>query len=130
MSKSLKIMTVVLTVLFLAGPAWAGARRRGAMPAPKLMAPADQVDLTGKTQLEFRWGNEAGGSFDHYDFRLYKGTETYDKNRILQKNIAAGKNTFQMDASTFEPGQTYAWSLRCVGMQKGDSAYSLFTVKR
>lgn len=130
MLKRSKIIAVVLTAVFLSGPAYATGRRRDAMPAPKLLAPLDKVDLTGKDKLEFRWASAGAGSFDHYDFRLYKGTETYDKDRILKKEVSARETALSLDASTFEAGQTYAWSLRAVGMQKGDSAYSLFTVKR
>ena len=107
----------------------AGGRRMGDMPAPRLVLPSDETSLNGKNELEFRWGPE-GGNFDHYDFRLYKGPETYEKGLILQKDVPKGANSISLDASQFESGQTYAWSLRYVGRTKSRSSYSVFSIKK
>ena len=115
--------------LISSAPAFAGGQKRGDMPAPRLVMPSDQTDLTGKDKLEFRWGNESG-NFDHYDFRLYKGHETYEKGLILQKDVPKGANSISLDASQFESGQTYAWSLRYVGRTKSRSSYSVFSIKK
>ena len=122
-----KLALVMLTagVLF-SSVAYAGARRPGEMPAPRLLAPNDLAVFNEKHQLEFRWGTETGGNFDHYDFRLYKGTQTYEKNLILQKDIPAGTTSIYLDASQLNAGETYAWSLRFIGSKKSASSYSIF----
>ena len=126
--KKQAILLFVMNLLAVS-VALAGGRRLNEMPAPRLMEPDDIVEMEGKTGLEFRWGNEAGGSFDHYDFRLYKGTETYEKNLILQKNIPVGQTSLTLDASAFKVGETYAWSLRYMGSRKSMSSYSIFKIK-
>ncbi len=124
-----KITLLVLAMFFcLTSLSLAGTRRQGEMPAPRLMAPGDVAEL-GDKGVEFRWGNESGGNFDHYDFRLYRGTQTYEKNLILQKDIPAGKSSLTIDTANFSVGQSYAWSLRYMGARKSDSSYSIFKVK-
>ena len=125
-----KIMALILMAHMLFLPvALAGGRKPGEMPAPRLLMPNDNVDLSGKSQLEFRWGSESGGNFDHYDFRLYKGTQTYAKGLMLQKDIPVGTSSFSIDASNFKPGDTYCWSLRYEGARKSMSSYSIFKIK-
>lgn len=47
-------------------------------PEPRLIAPIkEEIDLTKKTELEFKWSPHEGVSSDrrYYDFRLYKGSD-------------------------------------------------------
>jgi len=127
MKKTIFWLLVLNLTVFSA--AFAGGRRLNELPAPRLMAPDDIVDLAGKNSLEFRWGNETSGSVDHYDFRLYKGTQTYEKNLILQKDVPQNKSSLLLDASTFKVGETYAWSLRSMGSKKSMSSYSIFKIR-
>lgn len=121
----------VVLCLLSVSPAFAGGRKLGEMfAAPRLVLPSDETDLSGKKELEFRWGPESGANFDHYDFRLYKGTETYEKGLILKKQVPRNTNSIALDASQFEAGQTYAWSLRYVGNSKSRSAYAIFFIKK
>ena len=60
---------------------------------------------------------------------LYKGTQTYEKNLILQKDVPAGQTSIVIEPSYFAVGETYAWSLRYVGSRKSMSAYSIFKIK-
>ena len=127
MKKTL-IFVLILNSLFLCA-AFAGGRKPGEMPAPRLLMPDDLAVFNDKNQLEFRWGTETGGSFDHYDFRMYKGTQTYEKYLILQKDVPAGTTSIYLDASQFKTGETYSWSLRFMGSKKSASSYSIFKIK-
>jgi hypothetical protein len=127
MKKSVMIFLVV-NACFLSC-AFAGGRRLGEMPAPRLVAPSDDVDLSGTSQLEFRWGMETGANVNHYDFRLYRGPQTYEKNLILKKDVPVNEHSLLLDSSQFQPGETYSWSLRYVGARKSASSYSVFKIK-
>ena len=124
-----KILFLVLAGVCLLSSAFAGGRKSGEMPAPRLLAPGDIVEMGDRKQLEFRWGSESGGNFDHYDFRLYRGTQTYEQYLILQKDVPAGTTSLLLDSSQFKVGETYAWSLRYMGARRSLSSYSIFKVK-
>ena len=99
------------------------------VPGPMLVSPDDDTDVSGKTSLEFRWSPEGDrSSFDHYDFRLYKGHETVEAGLILQKDISSGQTTVPVETGLFEDGKTYAWSVRQVGSRKSRSSYSVFKI--
>ena len=119
---------IMIMSLCLLSTVFAGGRRMGEMPAPRLLSPGDIVELGDRQQLEFRWGTESGGNFDRYDFRLYQGTQTYEKNLILQQEVPAGKTSLGIDSTLFKKGQSYAWSLRCLGSRKSASSYSIFKI--
>ena len=120
---------ILMMLLSVSSVSFAGGRKPGEMPAPRLLAPNDIVEMGDKKQLEFRWGTEAGGSFDHYDFRLYKGTQTYEKYLVLQKDVPAGTTSILLNATQFQAGETYSWSLRFMGTHKSVSSYSIFKIK-
>lgn len=119
-------------VLFLAGAlaldADASLYRNKRVAGPILLTPGDNADLSGLKQVEFRWSPEGDrAAFDHYDFRLYKGSQTYESGLILKREIPAGETHTFVDAATFENGQTYAWSVRQVGgTKKGRSSHTVF----
>ena len=126
-----RISALLVVLCLLSSPAaFAGGRKLGEMPAPRLMLPSDETDLAGKKELEFRWGPDSGANFDHYDFRLYKGTETYEKGLILKKEVPKDVHSVSLDVSQFEAGQTYAWSLRYVGNSKSRSSSVIFFIKK
>ena len=127
MRRALAVFLLALTVGVTCGDAFAGERRLGALPAPEIMSPTENT-VVSADGLEFRWS--MGVRPDYTDFRLYKGTETIEKNLILKERVGNGKSVFVVPASTFENGATYAWAIRLVGLQKGRSVYALFTVKR
>lgn len=98
-------------------------------PGPMLNSPTDNTDVTGRDQLEFRWSPEGDrSSFDHYDFRLYKGPQTVEAGLILQKNVPSGETSFLVDTSYFKNGETYAWSVKQVGSRKSRTSFSVFKV--
>lgn len=107
----------------------AGNFRGRKPPGPSLVAPGDNEDVTGKDTLEFRWGPEGdSSSFDHYDFRLYKGHELVEAGLLLQKDIPMGQNSIMVETSLFKHGKTYTWSVRLVGSSKSRVSYSVFRV--
>ena len=119
-------------VMFSAAvPAAAGGRKGGEAPAPRLVTPTDNADITGKNSLEFRWTTErGGGSLEYYDFRLYKGSQTIESGIMLKEKVPAGKTDFSVGADKFEDGQIYCWSVRPMGSKKGRSNYSIFKIKK
>jgi hypothetical protein len=127
-----KIAGVVFFAVFLGSvcpPVFAGSTMGRKPPGPTLVAPGDAQDLTGKQSLEFRWSPEGDrSSFDHYDFRLYKGHQTVDPGLILTKEVPSAVTSIQVETSLFEAGQTYAWSVRQIGRTKSRSSYTVFKV--
>lgn len=126
----MKAIAGLLTALALfqaGGTASASIERRfHELPAPEILGPTEDASVPPEG-LEFRWLMRARP--DHVDFRLYKGTETIAKNRILKERVGNGRSAVRVPASTFENGATYAWSVRLVGSRKSRSVYALFTVK-
>jgi hypothetical protein len=124
---------VFLAIGALSGPA-ESLETRGRKPAaPILVEPGDNADLTGRSTVRFRWSPEGGpGSYDHADFRLYKGHQTVEKGLILQKNVPSGDNFIEVDGALFTDGETYAWSVKQVGGRtKSRSAFAVFkAIKR
>ncbi len=127
MRKILLVGFVLTFSLFLLTPLFAGGMKMGVLPAPTLLAPSDNADITGKETLEFRWTPEGDRSnLRYYDFRLYQGHQTVESGLLLKKEIPAGQTSVQIETSLFHDGQTYAWSLREVGQRKSRSNYSVF----
>ncbi len=101
------------------------------LPEPKLIAPTTEtVVLTGKTDLEFKWGGEYAVAVDHYDFRLYKGYNTVETNLILKEQISSQLNIIKIKIEKFEDGQVYTWTLKQVslGGEKSDASFNSFKV--
>lgn len=124
-------MIAAAAALLVAVPASAGTVRRkvNEMPAPMLVTPGDIVDLTGKDALEFRWSPEGDRSqMTHYDFRLYKGTQTYEPGLMLKENVPAGQTALFLKKDLFEINQPYSWSVKQVGTRKGATRTSIFKV--
>jgi hypothetical protein len=105
------------------------------VPKPRIIAPCDTVDLTGKSTIEFKWYSYMratavkGGCLD---LRIFKGTDMYESNMIFKQQVDPRKNSIEVDAKLFAPGQTYSWQLRQVkyDLRKSDWSYETFKVVR
>ena len=126
-TKKLALIFLAFNLLFLL-PGFAGGRKQGEMPAPRLLLPHDAVSLSGKSGVEFTWGNEGGGDFDHYDFTVYKGSQPYEPYILVTKKLPKGTYSTTVESSYFQPGQTYNWSLRYGGSKRSMKSYSVFKI--
>jgi hypothetical protein len=135
----MKKAALIMAVLLLAGPVFA----RGLMdrkelqsdyvPPPVLLSPStEDVDLTGKDILEFKWSPHEGirGIREYYDFRLYKGYNTVESTLILKERLSGDTYQYNLAADKFEEGQTYTWTLRQVysRLLKSDPSHASFKI--
>ncbi|MEI8348980.1 MAG: hypothetical protein WCI77_02405 [Candidatus Omnitrophota bacterium] len=101
---------------------------------PELLAPVtEEVDLSGKDSLEFKWLRRSLIGVDHYDFRLYKGYDMYGSNLILQEKVPYNAGSIKVKADLFEIDQVYTWSLVRVadnGNKSEKSFYSFRVAKK
>ena len=103
----------------------------GYLAPPRLIHPiADKVTLKENEPLEFQWGANDRGDIDYFDFRLYKGYNTYADNLILKHKIPSDTGSFKVEAKLFEDNQVYTWVLRQVSLAgtKSDPSFDSFTV--
>jgi len=128
--KALKL--ALLFVLIMAPPVLSRGLDPFRTPAPpQIVSPSsDQVDLTGKDSLEFKWIIIDSARVDYCELKLYKGYETLQSTLILKQQISADTSSFQLKSSTFEDGQVYTWSLKEVSRsgQKSDRVVNSFKV--
>jgi hypothetical protein len=100
-------------------------------PAPQLLSPpGEEVILTGKDSLQFKWSADFSIWVDHYEFKLYKGYEAYTENLLLKESLSSGENFLKVKAELFENGQVYTWSLRGIsdsGM-RGETSFNSFHI--
>ncbi|MFQ5952502.1 MAG: hypothetical protein ACE5JK_03750 [Candidatus Omnitrophota bacterium] len=135
----LKKMLFMMTGLLIAATAFSQitftGRLRGRadpVPAPRLLAPlTEEVALSGKDKLEFRWSPHEGSRIErkYYDFRLYKGYNMVESTLVFKKRVPAGKYKIYLDLGLFEPGQIYTWSLRQVYRIGGKSRRSFHSFR-
>lgn len=134
-----KIAIFVLVFLFLLGSAvLSNANMLGrdifseSIPQPILKEPVtDNVDLSGKTELVFRWSPHEGNVYQrkYYDFRLYEGYQMIEANLILQNNVSPNQRQFAVSTDIFKLNQVYTWSLRQTYRSgKSQRSTSSFTV--
>lgn len=131
----LKIYWVIIFCLVLILPAFGrglGIGRVLDYPAePRLLYPiSDRVILTGKDFLEFKWRISAYINIDYYDFRLYKGYDTYAANLIFKQRLPFSEFSLKIKAELFENNQVYTWTLRQVthAGEKSNPAFNSFRV--
>lgn len=108
-----------------------GMATYGFFPGPKLLSPTtEDVDLSGKDQLEFRWERTNLVVTQYFDFRLYKGYDTVEGTRILQQDFSTDNYPITIPSSSFETGQVYTWVLRQVFLNgdKSDKSWSSFKI--
>lgn len=82
---------------------------------PRLIKPStDVVDLSGKECLEFSWSPHEGNPIkrDHYDFRLYKGSQAYGQYLIYKVMLPPRQWSICVGAGMFEDGGVYTCALR------------------
>lgn len=101
-------------------------------PEPRLLYPVgEEVVLTGKEFLEFRWQRYSYFPvIDYYDFRLYKGYNMTAANIIVKKRLERTEYSIKVSAGLFEDNQVYTWTLRQVNsrQEKSELAYNSFKV--
>lgn len=103
------------------------------VPSPRILQPyLDTYDLTGKSQLVFKWSPHEGNQTqrDHYDFRLYKGAQALGPARIYKTRTPPRQWSLALDAGMFEDGQVYTCVLRQVytGSIRSWPSYQTFKV--
>lgn len=128
---------VILSLILGSAVAGADMRQSGLgddfTPEPVLLSPTtEEVDLTGKAELEFKWSpHEARRGFRrYYDFRLYKGYDMLERTLIMKKEVDPRADRISIKADTFADGEVYTWSMRQVydGMQKSRRSTASFKV--
>jgi hypothetical protein len=101
------------------------------MPGPKLLSlVTDDIDLSGKENLEFKWMMDGLAKTDYFDFRLYKGYATTAANLIFKQRFSVHEYPIKIPASQFEAGRVYTWVLVQVflGGEKSDKSFSAFKI--
>lgn len=103
----------------------------GSYPAVELWHPVtEDIDLTKKDSLQFKWRQIDLSRADHYVFKLYKGYDMVESNLILKKEVGQDEYPFELPADNFEVNQIYTWSLRQIYLSgaKSDLAFSPFKI--
>jgi hypothetical protein len=98
---------------------------------PMLFSPTtENIDLTGKDYLEFRWWRVELPWTDHFIFKLYKGYNTTADNLIFKQDYSGWDYPVKLPSSQFEVGQVYTWVLQQVfnGGRKSDKSFSSFKI--
>lgn len=101
------------------------------IPGVTLLYPTtDNIVLTGRDYLEFRWERVNTVSIDYYDFRLYKGYNATVDNLLLKQKFSSDTYPIKIPVSQFEKGRVYTWSLTQVfyGGGKSDRSFSSFKI--
>ncbi|MCX5706652.1 MAG: hypothetical protein NTW13_03165 [Candidatus Omnitrophica bacterium] len=137
MGKKRIALIVVSFILCLALSGFASDIRFGqfegsfnAPPEPRLLYPiTDEVILTGKDFLEFRWRSNFFEA-DHFIFRIYKGYNMYAAGLVYKEEIKASESSIQVKADLFSDGQVYTWSLIQVSNSgcKSDKNFNSFKI--
>lgn len=133
MRKKTKFLVLIVLISLCTMPLF--AREFGFSPArsfdkpsePHLVSPIyDATVITGDTLL-FKWWHTNIG-IDRYEFNLYKGADMFSDNLILKKILPFSQSSIKLDASLFENGQVYTWSLRQItnGGLKSDRSFITF----
>ncbi len=131
---ALILLTLVLSCgITFAAPEESSGKRFFAIPIPEpyLLSPTkENIDLTGKKELEFKWDpHEQGLGFrQYYDFRLYKGRNEYADSLIFKKQVPPDEYQIKVPSEIFKDGQVYTWALRQV-YDQGKSPRSYYSFK-
>lgn len=135
MKNLFKILCCGTFIFIICGLAFAGFR--GAFPgdetppAPELISPASEnLNLAGKTEVEFRWIASNFIMFSGYEFKLYKGYETILDNLMHTEKASNTQSSIKLPISMFTAGQVYTWRLRNIatGGQRSDWSGSTFKI--
>lgn len=133
MKRQITIAILAIFILSLILPAFASQLKEPFRfpPAPRLVYPiSDEVVLSGKDFLEFKWLIRDFIDIDHYEFRLYKGYDMYASNLALKEQLPSDASSTKVKSEFFEENQVYTWSLRQVlnGGEKSDRSFQSFKV--
>ncbi|MFA5145321.1 MAG: hypothetical protein WC723_04895 [Candidatus Omnitrophota bacterium] len=104
---------------------------RFSRPGPRLLFPVtDDIVLSGKDHLEFKWTRDHLAQTDHFYFRLYKGYNTTAGNLAFKQDYSIDEYPISIPAALFENGQVYTWVLIQVfiGGEKSDRSFSSFKI--
>ena len=104
-----------------------------AFPGPDLFSPiTDDIDLSGKEYLEFKWRRSDFAYTQSYDFRLYRGYHTAAGSLILKRIIPPQEYPVNIPSEVFEAGQAYTWVLIQVlnDGRKSDKSFSSFKIMK
>ena len=112
---------------------YAGRKRATRFPAPRIISPVkEEVDLSEKDKLVFKWGPHRGGTVAliYFDFRIYKGYDMTEPHLIYKERLPARQNHIEISADTFDSGETYTWSIRYKNKDGTDSSrnYHSFSI--
>lgn len=103
------------------------------IPEPRLLYPVtEEISLTGKEYLEFKWETTDFTLTRGYDFRLYKSYGTTASNLIFKRVLSNDKDSLKVKSSLFKHNEVYTWTLRRVGLggKKSDFSSSSFRVTK
>jgi len=131
----LKACAVFFLIFFLGVSSSFGgsfvAREMESRPGPDLLYPTtDNIDLSGKDTLEFRWVKRDQADTDYYEFKLYKGYVTSADSLFLKQNVTLDDYPVNIPLSKLEKNQVYTWVLTQVflGGKKSDKSFSSFRI--
>lgn len=133
MKIKIAVLSAMLAVLILAGGAFAYRMNNmlNDRPSVGLFSPVtDNIDLSGKTNLEFKWRRINLTQTDHYRFKIYSGYNMLESTLILKQDVGVNQYPVTIPAKTFGLNQTYTWSLVQVYVDgsKSDNSSSPFTI--
>lgn len=103
------------------------------VPQVRLISPiSENVDVTGKDTLEFKWSPHEGvsGYREYYDFRLYKGYNMVETALVIKIRLSGDAYQFNVNADKFEKGRAYTWSViqGYSGLKKSKEAFATFKI--
>lgn len=98
---------------------------------PRIIAPTGTVDISGKDMVEFKWYYDirsSQGQGGSYEIEIYKAGMMVQSNMVYEQKVPFGRDTLQVDAKLFQPGQGYSWQIRFIkyDLRKSDWAISSF----
>jgi len=128
----LSLFFLLLSFVFVMPPSYGNrfALFEG-IEAPTLLHPTtEDIDLTGKDSLQFRWIKTPGVFVYYTQFRLYKTANNFGSDLIYKENVQPGNYPLKIPSTYFEAGQVYSWTLRIVltDGNRTEIAYSTFKV--
>ncbi len=135
MKHKMIVLSSLLMVLFSINAAAAymglGGNMYNDRPPVDLFSPiTNDIDLSGKADLEFKWRRINLTRTDHYLLKIYNGYDMLESTLILKQEIKVDQYPVTIPAKTFELNKTYTWSLVQVYSDgsKSDKSSSPFTI--
>ncbi len=98
---------------------------------PRLLYPVtDNIVLSGKDYLEFKWVRDDFVQTGYFDFRLHKGYNTTAADLVFKQKFPSNEYPIRIPATLFEENQVYTWVLVLVFYdgRKSDKSYSPFKI--